>query len=81
MVEDIRLDALSPNWTALDLADFSSSKRLWDYQQGAVENAIKVLWKYFKVFAGYQNGESPETNQERKRKFFQWYKDNGLGWI
>lgn len=78
MVDDIRQDTLPLNWTTFDLADFSSSKRLWDYQRGAVENAIKVLWKYFKIFAEFQKGESLEANKERKLKFFQWYEDNGL---
>ena len=43
-----------------------------------MENAIKILWKYFKIFAEFQKGESLEAHKERKRKSFQWYEDNGL---
>ncbi|MDH5414599.1 MAG: DEAD/DEAH box helicase family protein, partial [Flavobacteriaceae bacterium] len=54
------------------------SKNLWDYQQEAVEDALKVLWKYFEDFADYHEGETLEVNHERKEKFLKWYKDNGL---
>jgi DNA phosphorothioation-dependent restriction protein DptG len=49
-----------------------------DYQCKAVENAIKALWKYYEDVHNYQPGENAKTNRERKRKFFQWYQDNGL---
>ncbi|MBI1923776.1 DEAD/DEAH box helicase family protein [Candidatus Poribacteria bacterium] len=78
MVDDVRFDDLPVNWTAFDLATFSKTKRLWDYQQEAVKNAIVVLWKYYEDFADHQTGESLEVNRERKRKFFGWYRDNGL---
>lgn len=29
---------------------------LWDYQQKAVENAIKALWKYYEGFRNYRAG-------------------------
>ncbi|MBM3242417.1 restriction endonuclease subunit R [Candidatus Poribacteria bacterium] len=77
MVDDIRWDALPINWTLFDVASFSRAKQLWDYQQQALENAIKVLWKYYEDFADYQPGERLEINQERKRRFFDWYRDNG----
>jgi superfamily II DNA or RNA helicase len=77
MVDDIRFDALPVNWTSFDLATFSTTKRLWDYQQKAVESAIKVLWKYYDDFVDYQAGERLEIDQERKRRFSEWYRDNG----
>jgi len=77
MVDDLPFDGLPVNWTSFDLATFSTKKRLWDYQQKAVESAIKVLWKYYEDFVDYQAGERLEVNQERKRKFFKWYRDNG----
>jgi len=43
-----------------------------------LKNAIKVLWRYYEDFVDYQNGERLEANQERKQRFFNWYKDNGL---
>lgn len=77
MVDDLRFDALPVNWTSFDLATFSTTKRLWDCQQKAVESAIKVLWKYYDDFVDYQAGERLEVNQERKRRFSDWYRDNG----
>lgn len=62
MLDDIRFDALPVNWTSFDLATFSTTKRLWDYQQKAVESAIKVLWKYYDDFVGYQVSERLEVN-------------------
>lgn len=47
MVDDISFDGLPVNWNAFDIGAFSQSKTLWDYQRSAVENAIKVLWKYY----------------------------------
>ncbi len=49
-----------------------------DYQQKAVGNAIKALWKYYEDFGGYQANERAEANRERKWRFFKWYLDNGL---
>lgn len=78
IIDDLRFDNLPPNWNSFDLNSFSKSKNLWDYQQDAVENAIKVLWKYFEDFVDYQENGRLELNLERKQKFFEWYKDNGL---
>ena len=78
IIEDLRFEDLPINWNAFDLECFSKTKKLWDYQQSAVKNAVKVLWKYFEDFVDYQEGERLEVNQERKQKFFRWYKDNGL---
>ena len=76
--ESKRFGDLPANWNSFDLEKFSKTKKLWDYQQKAVKNAITILWKYFEDFADYQEDERVEINQERKRKFFKWYKDNGL---
>lgn len=77
MVDDIQFDALPVNWTSFDVVTFSTKKRLWDYQQEAVESAIKVLWKYYDDFVDYQAGERLEIDQERKRRFSDWYRVNG----
>ncbi len=76
--ESKRFSDLPANWNSFDLENFSKNKKLWDYQQEALKNAIIILWKYFEDFADYQEDERLEVNQERKRKFFKWYKDNGL---
>ena len=78
IIESFLFDALPANWSTFDLTGFSKTKTLWDYQQKAVENAIKVMWKYFEDFVDYQLGETLDKNQERKQQLFQWYKDNGL---
>lgn len=78
MVDDIQFDWLPVNWNAFDLGSFSRTKALWDYQRKAVENGIKALWKYYEVFGDYQANEIADANRERKQKYFQWYRDNGL---
>lgn len=77
IIEDIPFDNLPVNWNAFDLGSFSRSKMLWDYQQTAVTNAIKTLWKYYDDFVDYSPRERPEANNQRKKKFAQWYRDNG----
>lgn len=78
IIEDLRFEDLPSNWNSFDLENFSKSKKLWDYQQEAVKDAIRVLWKYFEDFVDYHEGETLEVNPERKKKFLKWYKDNGL---
>ncbi|PJB47580.1 MAG: hypothetical protein CO103_08305, partial [Chloroflexi bacterium CG_4_9_14_3_um_filter_45_9] len=51
ITDDLNFDTLPANWNSFDLQTFSKTKSLWDYQQKAVRNAIKVLWKYFEDFA------------------------------
>ncbi len=79
MVKDIDFANLPPTWNFSEkyLTNFSD-KKLWNYQKDAIKNAIKVLWKYYQDFVDYQEGENLEGNQERKRKLFEWYKNNGL---
>jgi len=47
LLNDIPFETLPPAWTTFDLASFSRAKRLWDYQQSALQNALKALWKYY----------------------------------
>ncbi|MGF3573675.1 MAG: DEAD/DEAH box helicase family protein, partial [Candidatus Bathyarchaeia archaeon] len=63
---------------SFDLQSFSKNKKLWDYQQEALKNAIKVLWKYYEDFSNYEKNEQIDENQKRKAEFYRWYKDNGL---
>lgn len=78
ILDDISSSNLPYNWNSFDFKSLSKNKTLWDFQQKAVENALKVLWKYYEDFADFQNGENSEDSQKRKRKLFEWYKDNGL---
>jgi len=77
IIEDFPFDNLPANWNTFDLRSFSKSKKLWDYQQTAVTNAVKTLWKYYDDFVDYSPKERPEVNNQRKQKFAQWYRDNG----
>jgi hypothetical protein len=47
LLNDIEFESMPAAWTTFDLGNFSKSKKLWDYQQKAVENALKALWKYY----------------------------------
>lgn len=58
VAEEISLE--DPNWQIVD-DNFSQQKRLFDYQKQALENAVKVLWKYFEDLKG------------DKRKFSEYY--------
>ncbi|MEM4451434.1 MAG: DEAD/DEAH box helicase family protein [Nitrososphaerota archaeon] len=78
MVEAIPNDYLPPNWADFDLASFSAEKKLWDYQQRALQNALKALCKYYEDFVDYQPQEDLSRNDERKRELWKWYRDNGL---
>ncbi|XRP97452.1 DEAD/DEAH box helicase family protein [Methanocaldococcus sp. 16A] len=66
MVEDINFDDLPSTWNMLDTVRFSKTKKLWDFQQEALKNAIKVLYLYFK------------ENKADKREFYKRYQFNGL---
>ncbi len=78
ILDNISLSTLPYSWNSFDLKSFSRDKQLWDFQQKAIENALKVLWKYYEDFVDFQDGEKLEVNQERKKRLFDWYKDNGL---
>ncbi|BCD62900.1 adenine-specific DNA-methyltransferase [Nitratiruptor sp. YY08-26] len=52
----------NPDWNIVD-KNFSYQKKLFDYQEEALNNAIKVLWKYF------------EDLHENKEEFAKYYGD------
>jgi hypothetical protein len=70
MLEQLPESKLPPAWNSFDLAAFSRKKQLWDYQQAALQNALKALWKY------YSQPSLSET--ERKAAYYRWYQDDGL---
>jgi len=78
ILEEIPEDSLSPSWRDLDFTHFSAAKSLWDYQQAALRNGVRMLWKYYQELADYQPGEGPEVNRERKQRLWWWYQANGL---
>jgi type III restriction enzyme len=78
MVEGISDSMLPQAWVDHDFGFFSHTKRLYDYQQQALRNALKALWKYYEHFGDYQQGETDDANRQRKQRFCQWYRYNGL---
>ncbi len=57
--------------------NFSSSKYLYKYQQHALKNAIKVLWKYYQEFYDFNGYEEFDDVIKRKQSLYQCYIDNG----
>ncbi|MDY6847071.1 MAG: hypothetical protein SVP52_08040, partial [Chloroflexota bacterium] len=70
MLDNLPSGTLPPNWRSFDFESFSRDKALWDYQQKALEYALKALWKYY--------GEPDLAVSERKAQFYRWYRDFGL---
>jgi len=66
IVESIVWENLPAEWINFDLAKFSSKKTLFDYQQQALKNALKVLYTYY------------NNLQANKSQFFKLYQNNGL---
>ncbi len=66
ILQDIPFENLPPAWTTFDPASFSRTKTLWDYQQSALQNALKALWKYYADL------------QADKSRFLKWYVDNAI---
>jgi type III restriction enzyme len=77
IIEDTPYEDLPPNWNSFDLRSFSKYKTLWGYQQDAIKNALRALWKYYEDFHDFAKDENSDVNQ-KKKKLFDWYKDNGL---
>lgn len=66
IIESIQNSTLPAEWQGFDLESFSKSKRLFDYQQKALENSIKALWLFYEECKG------------DKEAFYNKFKDNGL---
>ncbi len=66
IIDDIPSDILPIKWQGFDFVSFSKEKTLFDFQQNALQNVLKVLWFYFKDKKG------------KKKDFYNHYKVNGL---
>jgi len=66
ILQDINFDDLPPEWSTLDIVSFSENKRLWNFQQEALKNAIKALYLYYK------------KDNANKEKFYERFRNNGL---
>ncbi len=78
ILTDLPFADLPPAWQDHDLVAFSPAKRLWDYQQEALQYALNALWKYYEDFRDYAEGEPGAADAERKERLWAWYRDNGL---
>ena len=66
IVADKDFESLPTNWNLFDVRSFSKSKKLYDFQQEAIKNALKALYLYYK-----------EEDSDKKR-FYDRYVYNGL---
>jgi superfamily II DNA or RNA helicase len=67
-------DNLPASWQDFKLEKFSKEKTLYDFQQDALKNALKILWRYYDEKIDYQEKENLERNQERKKYLYDFYK-------
>ena len=58
-------------WKNIDFNIFSEGKKLYPYQREALENALKILYKF------YQNNSKKE-NESLKKDFLKLAEHNGL---
>jgi len=77
IIEDIPFENLPTKWQGFDFVRFSKDKKLFDFQQEALKNALKALWLYFKdknadkqsLFRHYQaNGFTENFDYDLKKK-------------
>jgi len=66
IAENFNLNNLPADWLGVDFEKFSNEKNLFDYQQTAIENALKILYLYYDEY------------KENKNKFYEHYQNNGL---
>ncbi|HQF64053.1 MAG TPA: DEAD/DEAH box helicase family protein [Anaerolineaceae bacterium] len=74
MVENLPDGCLPSSWGDFDLATFSRGKRLWEYQQDALRNALLAIWKYY---SGDPGGGLQDA-AALKHAYLAWYQDFGL---
>ncbi|GAB4454991.1 MAG: DEAD/DEAH box helicase family protein [Bacteroidia bacterium] len=66
ITENYSINNLPQEWLHFDWENFSTNKKLYPYQQKALENALKALCLYF------------EEDKAEKKQFFQRFVHNGL---
>jgi superfamily II DNA or RNA helicase len=66
IVENFNQNNLPADWLGVDFKEFSKEKSLFDYQQKALENALKALFLYY------------EQYEKNKSAFYKHYQNNGL---
>ncbi len=80
IAEKISFNSLPVSWRNFDLEKFSKEKKLYDFQQEALKNALIILWKYYEDILDFNEKEKLEVNQKRKEELYKLYKadDNFL---
>ena len=48
IIDDISFENLPAKWQRFNFSRFSKDKMLFDFQKQGLQNALKVLWLYFK---------------------------------
>ena len=66
IVEDIPFENLPAKWQGFDFVRFSKDKTIFDFQKQGLQNALKVLWLYFK------------DKKADKQSFYNHYQNNGF---
>ncbi len=79
IADSIDFNSLPPSWSTFNnFTSFSKTKNLYDYQEEALKNAIKILYFYYQSAEDYKEGEPLETNEKRKTLLFAEYERRGL---
>jgi len=66
IVDDFSFDKLPAKWQGFDYSNFSSDKKLFDFQQDGLKNTLKALFLFYREMGG------------NKELFFNHLKSNGL---
>ncbi len=82
IAKDTSFDSLPAVWRNFDLKSFSNEKTLYNFQQEALESALKILWRYYEERFDYNEKEEfsekerLEKNQNRKKYLFEFYQNS-----
>src|SRR3989344_6823635 len=70
IAEEINFDSLPSQWLKTNLSKFSDKIDLYDYQQEALQNAIKLIYYYYESLQKYKDAETYPEHIERKKKLY-----------
>ena len=73
IVNNVEYDTLPADWQFSNIKNFSRNKQLFDFQQDALKNAIKALYKFYKSEDEVISKNENELQQIRKKYFFKLY--------
>ena len=70
IAQSINYSELPETWQVPDIGEFSQSKKLYDYQRSAMENAACALFHYYGCKYDWEEVEEEDINNRRKRSFY-----------